>query len=123
MKKHTPGPWRICGGGRHDWIRIDAGAVKPDGDPDSEHGGETLFDTNELNCLNPEAKRRVIADYRLAASAPELLEAAEDVLKQYRESVVPIGPDLSDSIRVFLAAAVRKAKGERTGPPMPWERA
>ncbi|MDA8123505.1 MAG: hypothetical protein M0Z38_13195 [Deltaproteobacteria bacterium] len=107
---HTPGPWRICGGGRKDWIRIDAGAVKPDGDPDSELGGETLFYTNELNLMNPEAKRKVISYYRLAAAAPELLEAAEDVLEQYRKSIVPIGPDLSDSIRVFLANAVRKAR-------------
>lgn len=89
MMNHTPGPWRICGGGRKDWIRIDAGAVKPDGDPDSERGGETLFDTSELNCMYPEAKRRVISDYRLAATAPELLEA----LRWLVEEQQPLGID------------------------------
>lgn len=47
---------------------------------------------------------------RLNKAAPELLEAAEDVIEQFRKSIVPIGPDLSDSIRVLLADAVRKAK-------------
>jgi len=53
---------------------------------------------------------RQVANAFLIAALPELLEAAEDVLEQYRKSIVPIGPDLADSIRVLLAAAVRKAK-------------
>jgi hypothetical protein len=106
---HTPGPWRICGGERKDWIRIDAGAVKPDGDPDCERGGETLFDTNELNNMFPEAKRRVIADYLLAAAAPELLEVAKFVhehafMRKWHGDEKAFG---------MLERAIAKAEGKR----------
>ena len=112
---HTPGPWRICGGGRKGWIRIDAGAVKPDGDPDSERGGETLFDTSELNDLYLKAKRRVIADYHLAAAAPEMFEALTAIMKA--DSDLEGGGTAEQYDRAYTKAkrlakkAIAKAKG------------
>ncbi len=41
----------------------------------------------------------------------ELLDAAKDVLNQYDASIMRCGPDLSDSIRIFLRNAVAKSEG------------
>ncbi len=87
---HTPGPWLYCPFGAGNLVTSDKGHIAV------VYGAGVTADAAQNTCL--------------IAAAPELLEAAEDVLEQYRKSIVPIGPDLSDSIRVFLAAAVRKAK-------------
>ena len=50
-------------------------------------------------------------DARLIVAAPELLEAAKDVLEKFRLTNVNVGADLSYSILVFLRNAIAKAEG------------
>lgn len=55
--------------------------------------------------LNAETERRVLADARLIAAAPDLLEAARHVVMEWR-----LHGQLTDSCRV-LEAAITKAEG------------
>ena len=51
------------------------------------------------------------ANAHLIAAAPDLLEALEDIVKQFEKTIFMTGPDLADSIRVFGKQAIAKARG------------
>ena len=48
---------------------------------------------------------------RVRAAAPDLFEALQDIVEQFEATMLPVGPDLADSIRVFGKAAIAKATG------------
>lgn len=71
--KHTPGPW-FQGTGDHQYCVYDKKVwINPDG----SRGGET---PNLVVVVSPEG---ALADARLIAAAPELLEALEGMIEVY----------------------------------------
>lgn len=113
QESYTTGPWRV----RTDndsYIRIDAGGEITSGynkgDPDYDNNGQTLISEDfylsdsSMKDLTKAARKELIANYTLAAAAPELLEACQAALM--REDISD--GELGDQIR----AAIAKAKGE-----------
>ena len=97
--KHTPGPWNVklcpaCGEGC-DTYTIEG--------PTRTHPERT----GSLEKLMVFGK-----DAHLIVAAPEMLEALEDIVEQFEKTHFQVGPDLSDSIRVFGKQAITKARGE-----------
>ena len=82
MSKHTPGPWRV--GGR----------------------GEYLNQLNIEPCIGVAYGHDVelIANARLIAAAPDLLEALEALIEDQRDASLPV--------LAKARAAIAKAKGE-----------
>lgn len=92
-QKYTPGPWRV----RTDndaYIRIDAGGEITNGptkgDPDYDNDGQTLISEDfylsdsSMKELSKSGKEELIANFTLAAAAPELLEALNLGLEYWR---------------------------------------
>lgn len=103
MSKHTPGPW-IARTPKGSWPMVFGPAAAIAKTDCSINGGDWVEDLDIAE-----------ANARLIASAPELLEALEDLLyvdKKVMESCnLDHGP--GDRERVERAiAAIRKAKGE-----------
>jgi hypothetical protein len=106
---HTPGPWTIAWGAYADWIESDSA------------DGRTIawtcnsLDNNGEECISQED----IANARLIASAPELLQALENL---YERAVIWVASienvDFSSHAGVYdqipwaqAEAAIAKAKG------------
>ena len=64
MSKHTPGPWRVNGGGKLRWISADSKVAT--------HSDDVNRNTPSDNMVCESVYE---ADARLIAAAPELLEA------------------------------------------------
>ena len=124
--KHTPGPWDVPNIG---YVRKD-GALYPIAPSEKKKHGESWIDMRkriepELNAREEEA----LANARLIAAAPDLLEALEDAVRLIVEHVPDdaLGYDSSGDIEEahltfswsgkdealhYLNAAIAKAKGE-----------
>lgn len=90
MKSHTPGPWRQTGVN----VRADDALI--------------CFATNHwANDETPESER--LANARLIASAPEMLDALEGIVEWWLES-----GNVGDDSPLFenARAIISKAKGE-----------
>lgn len=90
MSKHTPGPWHVSDG----WVQTDTSAV-------------CMISRHALD-------ERELADARLIAAAPDLLEALELILEtriqeKHMWSASPGESPLHDR----CLAAIAKAKGEQ----------
>ena len=99
MSAHTPGPWRVIGGGLH---------IASDNAP----GHVIVCRTGRLGMVGDEPKQTLArweADAHLIAAAPDLLEALEEFLKAY-DSDELFGDDPSEVEKA--RAAIAKAKGE-----------
>lgn len=108
MNKHTPGPW---------WFN------KSDLDART-HGyaimsrvpkgwEETICAVEQVDGEYPtETNERRLADARLIAAAPELLEVAEQALEQLKLIYKPTPLDGDAALIRKMEAAVLKAKGE-----------
>uniref|UniRef100_A0A6M3Y5G2 Uncharacterized protein n=1 Tax=viral metagenome TaxID=1070528 RepID=A0A6M3Y5G2_9ZZZZ len=84
---HTPGPWIFCG------------------DHVDDSMGITLFrNTRTFENLNP-------LDIRLAAAAPDLLEACERVLRAEEWAVTEDRLDSAERVAI-LRAAIAKAQAD-----------
>jgi hypothetical protein len=91
--KHTPGPWHI----KHEWnIFSGERLVANTGGYTSNRDGEAVRQEN-------------IANANLVAAAPDLLDAAERVLRIVGGD--PDRPDYAETIR-DLALAIKKSRGE-----------
>jgi hypothetical protein len=102
--KHTPGPWVVEIDKRTwGWVEV-AG-------PSFRAGGPT-----QATDLTPADEAQRIADARLIAAAPDLLEAAHDALAGWRYIREHHG-DLYgvgwDRVEAALADAIAKAEGEQ----------
>lgn len=104
MIRHTPGPWEL--GEYEDALGYDCmtggvkvGPVYLDG---AQYGQKT--------CAEIEADQlaRMMADARLIAAAPDLLEALEGILPYMEED--PDDDEYSEMVRA-VHAAITKAKG------------
>lgn len=87
MSKHTPGPWRIEEGVHYACIRTNSGVIA-----DMRFVGGAV---------------RNMADARLIAAAPDLLEALTSL-----ERISGIAAPHDDPARVTARAAIAKALGE-----------
>ena len=102
--KHTPGPWKLRSVGR-DVLAIVA-------HPQHDHY-EVEVSRSVTNIPGLAEGEEWSANARLIAAAPEMLEALEDIVEQWETTRQRVPADLSDSIRVFAQAAIRKARGEQ----------
>jgi len=59
-----------------------------------------------------EVSPEYIANAHLIAAAPEMYEALKDIIEQAEKTLIMLGPDLADSIRVFGKQALAKAEGK-----------
>ena len=77
--KHTPGPWRADWFGNGNHCEIIAG----------EEGTDTYRHiTNELPLFDETGTARAKADIRLIVSAPDLLEALEQILQRFNVALM-----------------------------------
>lgn len=90
---HTPGPWQVVEASEFIIIHADEGAISVAGMP-TEY----------------EDKATVLADARLIAAAPELLEACKKLLESTWDIVVPSHPTLANT-QAQAQAAIAKAGG------------
>jgi len=105
MSKHTPGPWRKCGGMTPNFIAIAANKDEyivfqmADKNCDVENGKPIKAPAYETQRVNAQ----------LIAAAPELLEVLEEVLEllEWDESNSPEEKVYDKAMRI-----IRKAKGE-----------
>ena len=84
-------------------------------DVEIDDEGTTRFTVNSdlpfmSGSLRESGLRRAHAGALLEA-APDLYAALSDIVEQFEASIVPVGPDLADSIRVFGKKALSRAKG------------
>ena len=98
---HTPTPWRV---GRY-------GGIYPIGN------GAMIVSANTKSGYLPYATdneafivQAINSHDKLQADRDALLTAAHMVLSDYQETRFPVGADLADSIRVFLAQAIAQAE-------------
>lgn len=103
-KKYTPGPWAfaevkfrkaVVAGGKNHIATIDG-----------EELGPTWEDDNGDRWNSQMSHNRVLANARLIAAAPELLEAAE-----YAENILSETEPHSAMLK-YLRAAIAKAHGQ-----------
>jgi hypothetical protein len=101
MSGHTPGPWTVEGEGS-----------------ELEIWQHELGEVAYLRCLNPrkEAHDAMLADARLIAAAPELLEAATAALKELSDLNNHFYRDGEWPAVAQLRAAIAKAKGRSSSP-------
>lgn len=94
MSKHTPGPWRLS--------KITAFSIEgANGRHVASSGG---YSTN----VNPEqADMESMANARLIAAAPELLETLEKLMEMREQCFIPNEEDWWDNM---ARSAIRKAK-------------
>ena len=90
MTKHTPGPWRTR------YIKTLNPAIA---------AAESIVAT--VNSVNPQNPEERIANARLIAAAPDMLEALE-VARAH------VSPALQPNIYEMMDAAIDKAKGVTT---------
>jgi hypothetical protein len=96
MSKHTPGPWRV-------------GAPGPNGchTVGTEGGLMTAMVAHSIN--HPEQASQAIADARLIAAAPELLEALQAILNS-----VPFHHGHKGAHDAAVAAIAKATNGSTT---------
>lgn len=92
MSKHTPGPWSVD----------DASNVR---------AGEAMIAQTYRNNIGMSV-REELANARLIAAAPELLEVLEDAVKRCKECLEWVVDDDLCAECVVAAAVIRKARGE-----------
>ena len=103
MSKHTKGPW-YQGVGIHQYCVYDKQVwINPDG----SRGGDT---PNLVVVVSP---ADAIADARLIAAAPELLEALEQMVSVFLDTEGRHGESENDAMDA-ASAAIAKATGENT---------
>ena len=115
MTKHTPGPWTIdtISGWTDGSDRDINGDIYIRGGDDALPFGQVFTDTEERPMLDPEIVPERIANARLMAAAPELLEALESITASYDRLLEEYGKPFewgefeSDVAR----EAISKAKG------------
>ena len=103
--QHTPGPWRVVQRGPIVSI-IDAQEDAPNG------GDHPIGDIFALYRGLPRTKETVLANARLIAAAPDLLEALEDILFQSEQPIWhAVGGSVDEATMEDLRAAIAKARG------------
>lgn len=98
--KHTPGPWQYCFEGETAAFIL-------------EHDGSTVVKLSVT--MNTTAHSALVANARLIAAAPELLEALEKLYALVEgESPSLLDEDSGGDSRldIEICAAIAKAKGE-----------
>lgn len=118
---HTPGPWIAKEWGENDGydcitpaVRIEAD--KPDGRTivvvdAANYGWNRTGLGNAAPANHEESRARVLADARLIAAAPELLEALRVAL-EIIEGEYPADDEIAAPVVSKIRAAIAKAKGE-----------
>lgn len=117
MSKHTPGPWEVIG--QHVFTKL--GAANAHGSKASERDGWNIATINPWACTNQDEEEEdmpaseTMANACLIASAPELLEALEDIASDYAERFDMDSPSTNPGMKVVVEnarAAIAKARGE-----------
>ena len=103
MNKHTQGPWHV------DFGLIASGSFN------NTKRIAVLVDQKQQPIDFPEVDlgefEEELANARLIAAAPELLEACIEALRQLNATDCPVIPD-GAMVRARLYSAIKKAKGE-----------
>ena len=113
MSEHTPGPWKAQG----ETISCATGYVafatcNPRTLDETRDEGESWLDMRvRTSGDREELKMQVIANARLIAAAPEMLEALKMFL-QFNDQGGPLSFD-TDAMWAQARAAIAKAKGEQ----------
>jgi len=96
MKKHSPAPWKIAdyGPGIHQRYLVSSNNTVI-----GRVYGQSLIDDEGQ------------ANVKLIAAAPELLEALENIIDSFHESVIA-NPDDFPSIKMAMAAVNKATKGQ-----------
>jgi len=97
MGAHTPGPWRIADDIHPSFLKVDGPSFKLNVVMWAAHLGESDYQSR-------------LADLRLIAAAPDLLEALEDLIRNHKENK---GEGLGIGPLIKAKAAIAKAKGEQ----------
>ncbi|MCO6445003.1 MAG: hypothetical protein J5J04_13050 [Anaerolineae bacterium] len=112
MSKHTPGPWEV-GKISHRKQRVDINSPVPDPRLNYSRwdGLARVYGVNGQPLLG---SKIMLANARLIAAAPELLEALTDLLGVTEEVAKKYGLSYSEleSYNAAARAAIRKATGE-----------
>ena len=94
MSKHTPGPWHIP------FYLSGAGGIGP-------ADGYEIITCCCCGGVRGDSKEQIIANSRLIAAAPDLLEACESALTAMKNN----DWNEHDSVFIGLRAAIAKAEG------------
>ena len=100
-KKHTPGPWRV---GSFKTLHTSVDHVYSDKSKEPEEG--------IVRCYQWVGKEEALANARLVAAAPELLEALEGMLT-LQDPNGRFAPSWHKPFLQKAVNAVKKAKGEQ----------
>ncbi len=99
-QKHTPGPWSV--GGRIETSDDDVFRRVGIGDIDNMSDLFLVLEKDDNNNLTPEI---ALANARLIAAAPDLLEAAKAAMD------APVSIHRNEKVWGMLVAAIAKAEG------------
>lgn len=94
--KHTKGPWRISKYAKFNIENSTGRSVASAGGYSSNTNGEKIYNEN-------------IANAKLIAAAPDLLQALLDIIVQAERLPYGLPADLSDSIKILGKQAIKKA--------------
>lgn len=99
MSKHTPGPWRVFSEGRKNpGIEAKSSTIVLYGDDDEDCG------------IRGEDSEEQLANARLIAAAPELLEALKELVADAKAKLIVFGKDFGILNSSELAACIDEAK-------------
>ena len=118
MTKHTPGPWTPSWNDDRSWIGVDCG------NSDDPHLAEVCtisYESAQIAQKDDDAWNQCLADARLIAAAPDLLEALKKI-RDERDYLAehgiyspngPAAPDCFDDWAADIAdTAIAKATGQ-----------
>ena len=117
MTGHTPGPWKVKPIGKEIYVEADhlpgwSSACNP-----------FICDMQASECIDPaqvkEERPRILANAQLIAAAPDLLQALEKLLEEYKacERFIDHGYGKVHPQTLAVAEeAIEKAKGTTVGP-------
>lgn len=106
IKKHTPGPWHIFQSGAY--FGVDAGS-----DSGMEKDDKTIIaygdDGDDITGVRGETYEEMVANAKLIAAAPELLEALQYLMSYEVMVGKPAYEEMPYPIVTRIQAAIKKA--------------
>jgi len=105
MNKHTPGPWEVTDL-RHSIV------VRTESPNKTKYGASRYAAIGGFDRSDPDQLSEALANARLIAAAPDLLEALELMLDRFRDTEGSHG-QWEEEATENARAAIAKARGEQ----------